>query len=106
MARSFGCIYLAAGVLAILTARPYAGGWNDGSRLATVESLVDHHTWAINDSIYVTPDRAAQQPYAPDSVAAQTGTFDKLLIDGRFFSDKSPVPALPMAGVYQLWRWA
>jgi len=106
MARRFGCIYLAAGLLAVLTARPYAGSWNDGSRLATVESLVDHHTWIIDDSIYVTPDRAAEQPYAPGSVAAQTGTLDKLLIDGRFYSDKSPVPALPMAAVYQLWRWA
>ena len=48
-------------------------GWNDGSRLATVECVVDHHTWAIDDSIYVELSRAARQPYAPDSVAATTG---------------------------------
>jgi hypothetical protein len=106
MARRFGWLYLCAGVAAIVTARPYAGSWNDGSRLATVECLVDQHTWTIDDSNYVTPDRAARQPYAPNSVAAQTGTLDKLLIDGRFYSDKSPVPALPMAWVYQVWRWA
>jgi len=104
--RRFGWVYLAAGLVAGLTVRPYAGSWNDGSRLATVESLIDRHSWAIDDSIYVNPGIAAQQPYAPDSVVAQTGTLDKLLIDGRFYSDKSPVPALPMAGVYQLWRWA
>src|SRR5262249_47037802 len=33
------------------------------------------------------------------------GTGDKLLIDGHYYSDKSPVPALWMAGVYQVWQW-
>jgi hypothetical protein len=106
MSRGFGWIYLGTGALAVLTARPYAGGWNDGSRLATVECLVDHRTWAIDESIYLAPATAARPPYAPDTPAATYGTFDKLLIDGRFYSDKSPVPAIPMAGVYQAWRWA
>ena len=102
----FGWVYLGAGLLAVLTARPYAGSWNDGSRLATVECLVDQHTWAIDDSIYVVPSKAARQPYGENTLAAQNGTLDKLLIDGRFYSDKSPVPACLMAGVYQIWRWA
>jgi len=33
------------------------------------------------------------------------GTRDKLLINGRFYSDKSPVPAFLMAGVYQGLQW-
>src|SRR5262249_33535063 len=102
--RRFAWIYIGAGLVAVVTARPYAGGWNDGSRLATVACLVDNGTWAIDESIYTTPVAAARPPYASGSVASQFGTFDKLLIDGRFYSDKSPVPALPMAGVYRIWR--
>src|SRR5262245_57289103 len=106
MSRRFIWIYLGAVVLALVTARPYAGGWNDGSRLATVDCLVDHGTWAIDESIYLTPTTAARPPYASGSVGSQYGTFDKLLINGRFYSDKSPVPALPMAAFYQIWRSA
>ena len=36
-------LFVAAGV-AVVSAKPFAGGWNDGSRLATVESLVDRAT--------------------------------------------------------------
>ena len=102
-----GWIVIAAGVFAIVGARPYAGSWNDGSRLATVESLVDRHTFVIDESIYITPSLAARPPYEPgNELAARYGTLDKLYIDGHFYSDKSPVPALPMAAAYQLWRWA
>ena len=34
-------VALTATVIALLSARPFAGSWNDGSRLAAVESLVD-----------------------------------------------------------------
>ena len=63
---------LAAVALAIAAvgARPYAGGWNDGSRLATVECLVDYHTMAIDRSIFVQvppPDGSqTPSPYPPD----------------------------------------
>jgi hypothetical protein len=33
------------------------------------------------------------------------GTRDKLLINGRFYSDKSPVPALLLAGWYRALQW-
>jgi hypothetical protein len=97
----------AAGV-ALLSARWYAGSWNDGSRLATVEALVDSHTLAIDDSVFVDPaarPAGAPAPY-PDSDQGlmATGTCDKLWIDGHFYSDKSPVPALMMAGGYQVWQ--
>lgn len=102
-----GWLLLAAAAVAAVTARPYAGGWNDGSRLAAVESLVDHRTFAIDESVYVRPDTAARPPYIPSNrLAARYGTQDKLFIAGRFYSDKSPVPAVLMAGTYQLWRWA
>ena len=54
--------------VAWLGACDQAGSWNDGSRLATVECLVDYHTWAIERSIFVdVPPVSAGQPspYAP-----------------------------------------
>ncbi len=93
-------------VLAVLVARPYAGSWNDGSRLATVESLVDRHTWIIDDSIFVQVPQSPPLPYSPrDGDLLEHGTLDKLYIDGHYYSDKSPVPALLMAACYQLWQW-
>src|SRR5579885_290722 len=103
-------VLAAALLLAAVTARPYAGAWNDGSRLATVEALVDHHTLAIDDSIFVRVpplDPGTPSPYPRDSELLQTkGTKDKLYIDGRYYSDKSPVPALLLAGVYEAWEAA
>jgi hypothetical protein len=106
---------IVAGTLAIalLAARPYAGSWNDGSRLATVECLVDHHTLAIDRSVFVAVPRpgdpSARCPYPADEPATAAlcryGTNDKLLIDGRFYSDKSPVPALLLALLYQVLQW-
>src|SRR5438270_13898795 len=84
------CLAIAAN-----SAQPYAGGWNDGSRLATVECLVDYHTLAIDRSIFVrVPPRlntATPCPYPteePDLLLHGTG--DKLWIQGHFYSDKSP----------------
>src|SRR5262245_37009368 len=79
-------VALVASLIALASARDQVGGWNDASRLATVESLVDQGTLAIDDSIFAT-------------------TKDKLFIDGKFYSDKSPVPALYLAGVYQIYQW-
>lgn len=79
-------VIFAAALVAIASARDYPGGWNDGSRLATVESLVERGTWAIDDSPFLAT------------------TQDKLFIDGHYYSDKSPVPAVLMAGEYFFWR--
>lgn len=103
-------IVLATG-LALTVARPYAGGWNDGSRLATVETLVDQQTWKIDQSTFVQVpprrDSATPLPYDPSEPGLlQSGTLDKLFIAAHYYSDKSPVPALLMAGGYQLWQWA
>jgi hypothetical protein len=96
--------------IAAISALPYAGSWNDGSRLATVECLVDYHTLAIDRSIFVhvplPEDLATPSPYPldePDLLLHGTG--DKLWIHGHYYSDKSPVPALLLAGVYQGWKW-
>jgi hypothetical protein len=96
----------AALLAAWVVARPCAGSWNDGSRLAAVESLVDRHTWAIDDSIFVRVPRDLPQPPYParSPFLLEKGTLDKLWIDGHFYSDKTPVPALLLAGVYAGWQ--
>ena len=99
-----------ASLIALLGARPFAGGWNDGSRLATVEALVDHRTLAIDDSIFVQPwhvDPGVAPPYHAETPALtqmllEKGTMDKLFIGGHWYSDKPPVPAVLLAGVYWL----
>src|SRR5438105_13666971 len=101
-----GFVLLAASVVAILGAHSFAGSWNDGSRLATVESLVDSHTWVIDRSIFVdVPTPARGSPYPREDVNLRSGTSDKLYIHGHFYSDKPTVPALLLAGWYQILQW-
>ena len=56
--REVGWIGVVIGSIAVsaLTVKPYAGTWNDSSRLATVESLVDHGTLVVDDSIFIRPN--------------------------------------------------
>jgi hypothetical protein len=108
MERGIGWLVVAvAAVIALVSARDYAGCWNDGSRLATVEALVDSHTLAIDRSVFVeVPSGPDPVPYPPSEPGLrETGTLDKLWIDGHFYSDKSPVPALLLAALYQLLQW-
>lgn len=95
-------------VLAVLAgALPFAGSWNDGSRLASVEALVDHGTFAIDRSIFVEVPQelvaAGLAPYGDDG-ANRTGTFDKLGIGGHFYSDKPALISLFMAVPYWIWQ--
>jgi hypothetical protein len=96
-------LFLLACVVAVVSVRPYAGCWNDGSRLATVESLVDRQTFAIDDSIFVRVP-TVKSPYPDNPLLATKGTQDKMRIVGHFYSDKSPVPALLMAILYAAWN--
>lgn len=103
------CVIAAAAIIALISARGYAGGWNDGSRLATVESLVDRHTLVIDDSIFVRSPATSDEPnpYTPgDELLRTQGTKDKLLISGHFYSDKSPLAAFWLAGWYQALQWS
>jgi hypothetical protein len=95
---------LAATAVAVVSALPYAGGWNDGAWLAPVETLIDYGTLVIDQSIYVDPSRAdpsAPTPYPSDHRQVMTrGTLDKLWIDGHYYSARPPVPALLLAAGY------
>lgn len=50
--------------------------WNDASRMATIESLVDFHSFIIDNSSFFKQ------------------TFDKYLYQNHFYSDKPPILAL------------
>jgi len=92
-------------LVALVSARPYAGSWNDGGRLASVEAMVDYHTLSIDQSVFVDVDRitGAALPYPADNEnLLEHGTRDKLLIHGHYYSDKPMVQSLAMAGVYAL----
>jgi hypothetical protein len=100
MRRDLILITLIATIIALISVRPFAGSWNDGSRLATVESLVDRGTFAIDDSIFVRVP-PENPPFDADDLR-QTGTLDRLRINGSYYSDKSPVPAVLLAGAYAI----
>ena len=60
----------------------HINSWNEISRLASVEALVQHGTWAI------------------DNTALGSLTGDKIFWNGHFYSDKPPLFSLAGAGVY------
>jgi len=68
--------------LSTLLTHSHVNSWNDISRLATVEALVHHATWAIDDT----------------ALGKRTG--DRVFLNGHFYSDKPPVLSLLAAGVY------
>jgi hypothetical protein len=55
--------------------------WNDESRMGTIQSLVESHTFIIDHTEFVS-------------------TGDKVFIDGHFYSDKPPLPAMLGAMIY------
>lgn len=96
--------------LAAASAKPYAGSWNDGCRLAAVESLLDRGTLAIDDSVFCgTPQRLLENghlPYPPNRYDLHVvGTLDKLYVNGHFHSDKPAVISILMAAVYRPLMW-
>lgn len=59
----------------------HVGSFNDRSRMAAIESLVERGTWVID-----------QSPFSR--------TVDRILVDGHFYSDKPPVLTFIASGVY------
>ena len=104
---SLGWLLVAvATLIAVLGAKSHAGGWNDGSRLASVEMLGERGSFVIDDSIFLKVpalEAGRPSPYPVDRLDLRTlGTLDKLLIDGHFYSDKSPVLTVLMAVPHRL----
>ena len=80
-------LFFAVVATAVAGATSDVGSWNDAGRLATVESLVDRHTWQMDGSIFLPR------------------TMDRAYIDGHFYSHRSPVPSLALAAIYQVAHW-
>jgi hypothetical protein len=90
-------------------ARPYAASDNDASRLATIEAVVDYHTLAIDDTVYVPPGSLQAppdhlpyyvRPNGDDMNMHEYGTLDRIQVNGHFYSDKPMLPAVLMAAPY------
>jgi len=90
---------------AAVGAEPYATSWNDGSRFASVESLIERGTFCIDDSIFLkpTPELSARgtPAYEPDNLLLLHGTLDRLFINDHWYSDKPPLVSVPLAGIYR-----
>ena len=74
-------IFLVFLLLLIIFTKQYVTSWNDGSRIAAIESLVDYSSFAIDRSLFL-----------------ETG--DKYFYEGNFYSTKPPIFALLGSGVY------
>ena len=68
--------------ICIVFTHSHINSWNDASRLASVEALVEQGTWAIDGT----------------TLAAHTS--DVISLKGRTFSDKPPVLSFLASGVY------
>ncbi|MGD9487326.1 MAG: hypothetical protein AB7W47_04855 [Calditrichaceae bacterium] len=68
-------------LISIISVKPKAASWNDSSRMAVVQSLVEHGTFAIDRSVF-------------------SDTGDKIFVNGHFYSDKPALPAILGAAVY------
>ena len=104
-------LFLIPAALVLVSIRPYAGGWNDSSRLAAIESLGEHGSFIIDDSIFVrVPPELVERGLSPVDPAqpllVEHGTMDKLFINGHFYSDKPPLVSVLLGGVYRLWLTA
>lgn len=73
-------VFALLALIGLVTIAPRAGGWNDASRMATIQSIVERGTLAIDGTDFTT--------------------MDKVSIGGRFFSDKPVTPQLAGALVY------
>jgi hypothetical protein len=67
--------------IASLLITPKVRSWNDASRMATIQSLVEKQTFVIDDSVFVD-------------------TSDKVYINEHFYSDKPAMPSIIGAIIY------
>jgi hypothetical protein len=79
--RSFSKRILAFVFVALLLVMPKVRGWNDASRMATVQSLVEKQTFVIDKSVFVN-------------------TNDKVYINEHYYSDKPTIPSIMGAIIY------
>jgi len=69
-------------LLYALFTQSHINSWNEISRLASIEALVHHGTWALDNT----------------TLGSLTG--DRIFLNGHFYSDKPPILSWVGAGVY------
>ena len=78
---TLGVVIVFAALWALLP-HTHIDSWNEFSRLAAVEALVERGTWIIDDT------------------ALSQSTGDKVFLNGHFYSDKPPTLTFIASGVY------
>lgn len=73
-------LFAVLAVIGLVSILPHYASANDGSRMAAIESLVERHTWVIDDTGF--------------------DTIDRVFIDGHFYSDKLATVTLLGAAAY------
>ena len=68
-------------LVSLVSINPRINGWNEASRMALTQSLVEQHSFQIDESVFV-------------------GGGDKVFINSHYYSDKPPMPSLLAAVVY------
>jgi len=68
-------------LVSLITINPRINGWNEASRMALTQSLVEQHSFIIDESVFVTGG-------------------DKVFIDDHFYSDKPAIPSMLAAIIY------
>ncbi|WP_306203966.1 hypothetical protein [Actinoplanes sp. RD1] len=81
ISRTAWWVFLGLAVLGLLSVLPTVNSWSDASRMATIQAIVEHHTFSIDRTVFLP-------------------TGDKVLVDGHYYSDKLAGPALIGAVVY------
>ena len=76
--RALAVVFFLGLVMSALVCKSHVGGWNDGSRIATVDALTASHTFVIDGSPF------------------ERGLGDKIRFHGHTYSDKQPL--LPLLG--------
>lgn len=101
---------LAVATLALAAAAwgayPHADGNSDGSRLAAVESVGRTGRLRIDDSIYLRPRYRGPDgtpAYSDANPYMHSGTTDRMLVGGHYYSHHPPVPLLAGGLVYAGW---
>lgn len=74
-------VFLVLAVTGVVTVLPKSMGWNDMTRMATIQAIVEHGTLSIGNTAFAN-------------------TMDKVYIAGQYFSDKPVTPQLLGALVY------
>ena len=82
--RAAGIILFAAFLMLwAATAKAYTQSWQVQSRMATVQTLVEQGTFAIDHTLF-------------------NNTGDKIFVNGHFYSDKTPILSVAAAGAYAI----